>query len=158
MNSTIMHHIEIDEEVYSYLKQHAQPFIDTPNTVLRKILFFKTDNYVKPSNTERIEIPHYPNSIPSALAQILQMVSIVKKYNMSRVEATGRVAESRRITTQAVLDKYCRQLGKKAYQIDELLSHSNLEEFKNLLIERFPLHSKVIETTFYELDPKQIEE
>ncbi len=147
---------DIDEEVYSYLKQHAQPFIDIPNTVLEKLLFFKNDNYAN-NNTKRIEIPCYPDSIPSALAQILQMVFIVKKYNMSRVEATGRVAESRRITTQAVLDKYCRQLGKKASEIDKLLVDSNIDEFRKILIEKFPFHSKVIEDTFSDIDPKPTE-
>ncbi|MBW1790461.1 MAG: hypothetical protein JRK53_28280 [Deltaproteobacteria bacterium] len=29
--------IRIDEEVYEWLKQHAQPFEDTPNSVLRRI-------------------------------------------------------------------------------------------------------------------------
>lgn len=31
--------IEIDEDVFSYLKALAEPFIDTPNTVLRRIIF-----------------------------------------------------------------------------------------------------------------------
>ena len=31
--------IEIDEEIFDYLKKHAEPFIDTPNTVLRRLIF-----------------------------------------------------------------------------------------------------------------------
>ena len=31
--------IQIDEEVFNYLKSLAEPFVDTPNTVLRRILF-----------------------------------------------------------------------------------------------------------------------
>lgn len=31
-------HIELDEEVYAYLKAQAEPFIDTPNTVMRRLL------------------------------------------------------------------------------------------------------------------------
>lgn len=30
--------IRIDEEVFEELKRHAEPFIDTPNTVLRRVL------------------------------------------------------------------------------------------------------------------------
>jgi len=30
--------IEIDDEVFAVLKHHAQPFVDTPNTVLRRLL------------------------------------------------------------------------------------------------------------------------
>jgi Mrr restriction endonuclease-like protein len=29
--------IRVDDEVWSWLKQHAQPFVDTPNSVLRRI-------------------------------------------------------------------------------------------------------------------------
>jgi hypothetical protein len=32
--------IEVDEEVYNALKKMAEPFVDTPNTVLRRILKF----------------------------------------------------------------------------------------------------------------------
>jgi negative regulator of replication initiation len=34
--------IEIDEEVYNYLKSLGEPFIDTPNSVLRRIIFQDT--------------------------------------------------------------------------------------------------------------------
>jgi negative regulator of replication initiation len=29
--------IRVDEEVYEWLKSHAEPFVDTPNTVIRRI-------------------------------------------------------------------------------------------------------------------------
>jgi hypothetical protein len=31
--------IEIDEEIFNHLKSLAEPFVDTPNTVLRRLLF-----------------------------------------------------------------------------------------------------------------------
>lgn len=31
-------HIELDDEVFDYLKTQAEPFVDTPNTVLRRLL------------------------------------------------------------------------------------------------------------------------
>lgn len=34
--------IEIDKDIFDYLKNHAEPFIDTPNTVLRRIIFSST--------------------------------------------------------------------------------------------------------------------
>lgn len=34
-----MVNIEIDEDVFNHLKSLAEPFIDTPNTVLRRLLF-----------------------------------------------------------------------------------------------------------------------
>jgi negative regulator of replication initiation len=35
----VMVTIEIDEEVHNYLKSKAEPFVDTPNSVLRRLLF-----------------------------------------------------------------------------------------------------------------------
>lgn len=31
-------HIELDDEVFDFLKSQAEPFVDTPNTVLRRLL------------------------------------------------------------------------------------------------------------------------
>ena len=33
--------IDVDEDVYEYLKSQAEPFVDTPNTVLRRLLNIK---------------------------------------------------------------------------------------------------------------------
>ena len=30
--------VRVDEEVYEQLKAHAEPFVDTPNSVLRRLL------------------------------------------------------------------------------------------------------------------------
>ena len=30
--------VELDEDIYAYLKSQAEPFVDTPNTVLRRLL------------------------------------------------------------------------------------------------------------------------
>ena len=150
MNPTRMYQIEVDEEVYNFLKQHAEPFEDTPNRVLRRFLPLKSDE-VEIKHDVREVFPRFPESVPSALAQILEMIILVKKEGQSRVEATHTVADFRGVSTQAVIDKYTRQLGKKAYEVDELLMTSNMNELKTLLIERFPYHSKVVESTFNEI-------
>jgi len=151
MNPTRMYQIEVDEEIYNFLKQHAEPFKDTPNSVLRRFLPLKSDEVEIKDKDVRKVFPRFPESIPNALAQILEMIILVKKEGQSRVEATQTVADLRGITTQAVIDKYTRQLGKRAYEVDELLMTSNMDEFKTLLIERFPYHSKVVESTFDEI-------
>lgn len=151
MNPIRMHQIDVDEEVYNFLKQHAEPFKDTPNSVLRQFLPLKSGTVEIKDNNGRKVFPQFPESVPNALAQILGMIILVKNQELSRVEATHKVADLRGITTQAVIDKYCRQLGKRAYEVDELLMTSNMDEFKTLLIERFPYHSKVIESTFDEI-------
>ena len=38
-----MHTIEIDEKIWHYLQQYAEPFVDTPNSVLTKLLFGEDD-------------------------------------------------------------------------------------------------------------------
>jgi hypothetical protein len=32
------HQIEVDDDVFDFLKTHAEPFVDTPNSVLRRVL------------------------------------------------------------------------------------------------------------------------
>lgn len=150
MNPTRMYQIEVDEEVYNFLKQHAEPFEDTPNSVLRRFLPLKSDEVEIKHDVGEV-FPRFPESVPSALAQILEMIILVKKERQSRVEATHTVADLRGISTQAVIDKYTRQLGKRAYEVDELLMTSNMNELKTLLIERFPYHSEVVESTFNEI-------
>ena len=34
-----MHLIEIDEKIWSHLQKNAEPFVDTPNSVLNRLLF-----------------------------------------------------------------------------------------------------------------------
>jgi hypothetical protein len=46
-----MVNIEIDDEVFNYLKSLAEPFIDTPNTVLRRLLFHKDKPQEAPSGS-----------------------------------------------------------------------------------------------------------
>jgi hypothetical protein len=45
-----MVNIEIDEEVFNYLKSLAEPFVDTPNTVIRRLIFHKD----KPLDTPKV--------------------------------------------------------------------------------------------------------
>ena len=37
--------IEIDNEVFAFLEKNAKPFVDTPNTVLRRLLLKKESTY-----------------------------------------------------------------------------------------------------------------
>lgn len=144
-----MYKIEIDEEVYNFLKEKAEPFVDiNPNSVLRRLL-------LNNSKTNKGDIPNvlpeFPPSVPHALAETLEMIILVKKEGLSRVEATHKVADIRRIRTQSVLDKYCRQLNKRAYEVDELLMTANLDQFKALLVRKYPNHKATIEGIFSDI-------
>ena len=144
-----MYKIEIDEEVYNLLKEKAEPFVDiNPNSVLRRLLLnnSKTNKGDKPN-----VLPELPASVPHALAETLEMIFLVTKEGFNRVEATHKVADIRGISTQAILDKYCRQLNKRAYQIDELLTPAKLDRFKALLIGKYPHHEAIIEGIFSDI-------
>jgi hypothetical protein len=115
-----MYSIEIDEKVWGFLQKHAEPFIDTPNSVLNQILFGAS------KETDKVN-------------------------GYSRTEATNRVAQKRGTAPQTITDKYCRQIGKKAHEIDQLLSESGYDQFKALLKSKFSNHAQVIDTYFESL-------
>jgi negative regulator of replication initiation len=142
-----MHTIEIDENLWGYLQKHAEPFVDTPNSVLNRILF-DTSNAPSSSNRE-LKIPAVSiQGIPKSLAQILEVVYEMEINGYSRTEATKRVAHKRGTSPQTITDKYCRQIGKKAHEIDQLLSEPGYEGFKKILESKFGAYQQVIESYF----------
>ena len=142
-----MYSIEIDESVWRHLQKHAEPFIDTPNSVLNRILFGTSK---KTANKE--SVPKTPvvsvRGLPKSLAQILEVVHEMEIKGYSRTEATKRVALKRGTSPQTITDKYCRQIGKKAHEIDKLLSERGYENFKNVLKSKFGAHQEIIDTYF----------
>lgn len=142
--------IEIDERVWNYLKSKAIPFEDTPNSVLNRI-FFSEGNFatlsVSDVSKKRLT-PRLPDGTPKALAQILEVLYEIKKLGLTRTQATSIVAQRRRTAPQTIIDKYCRQLNKRAYEIDRLLQEKDLREFKLLLENKFTNHKDVINSFF----------
>jgi hypothetical protein len=142
-----MYTIEIDEKVWGFLQKHAEPFIDTPNSVLNQILFGaskETDAQAGVSAVPSISI----KGTPKSLSQILEVIYEMEVNGYSRTEATNRVAQKRGTAPQTITDKYCRQIGKKAHEIDQLLSESGYKEFKELLKKKFVAHQQIIDTYF----------
>jgi hypothetical protein len=43
--------IELDADIYDFLKSQAEPFVDTPSTVLRRLLHLGDDSAADPSRT-----------------------------------------------------------------------------------------------------------
>ena len=142
--------IEVDEKVWNFLKSKAEPLEDTPNSVLNRILFGTANQYdstpkLKQTGNNELVLPP---GIPKALSQVLEVIYEVKKSNRSRTEATNIVARRRRTAPQTIIDKYCRQLSKKAYEIDRLLQEQDLSGFKLLLVNKFTNHKDVIDYFF----------
>ena len=147
------HKIEVDERVWNFLKTNAEPFVDTPNSVLNRILFGngKSKQYVNKNEISSVNKPPLPHGTPKALSQILEVIYEIKNSGLTRNEATNIVAKRRGTAPQTVIDKYCRQLNKRAYEIDQLLDDRNLVEFKILLKTRFNRHKDLVESFFESL-------
>ena len=142
-----MHSIEVEESVWHYLQQHAEPFVDTPNTVLKRLLFAEADS--QPRSAPVFTIPTVSiQGLPKSLSQILEVVYEMEVNGYSRTQATNRVAKKRGTAPQTITDKYCRQLGKKAHEIDALLDEPGYARFKDLLKTRFTDHQGIIDMYF----------
>jgi hypothetical protein len=138
-----MHLIEIDADVWGHLKQFAEPFVDTPNSVLRRLLLDGEDrDDVAPLSVIDIK------GVPKALSQIFEVLYEIEVNGCSRVEATHKVAEKRGTAPQTVIDKYCRQLNKRAHEIDQLFDEKGYAQFKKLLKQKFTSHSGIIDLYF----------
>ncbi len=139
-----MHSIEIDEKTWHFLQQNAEPFIDTPNSVLNRLLFGLGERKKEDAPLSTISI----EGLPKSLSQILEVVYEMEVNGYSRTQATNRVAKKRGTAPQTITDKYCRQLGKRAHEIDELLTEPGYNSFKDLLTIKFAAHRGLIDMYF----------
>ena len=145
--------IDVDEEIWQFLKKNAEPFEDTPNSVLKRLLFGGTESGAEgPVKTHTAnDFPAFSPSVPEALAQTLEVIYGVKKLGLSRRQATNLVAKKRGIAPQTVIDKYCRQLDKRAYEVDRLLESKNSEGLQELLFNRYRSNRDVVRDFFQSL-------
>ena len=142
-----MHSIEIDDDIWYHLQQHAEPFVDTPNSVLNRLLFSK--KVEKEETASVLSIPSVTiQGLPKSLAQILEVIYEMEVNGYGRTEATNRVAKQRGTAPQTVTDKYCRQLGRRAHEIDELLTEPGYSGFKDLLASKYSDHQGIIDMYF----------
>jgi len=139
--------IEIDEKIWHYLQQHAEPFIDTPNSVLSRLLIGEDTKKQAPESIFSIPSANI-EGLPKSLSQILEVVYEIEVNGYSRIQATNRVAKKRDTAPQTITNKYCRQLGKKAHEIDVFLNESGYESLKELLKSKFSNHAAIIDMYF----------
>jgi hypothetical protein len=150
-----MHHVEVDQEVFAFVKEHAEPLVDTFNSALRRLLPFNESERqrrrLNPENKQSVAEAIDPSSateMTQALRQILWVATLVYEGTYSRTEATRYVAKQLNVAPQTVLDKYCRQLDLTANQFDRLLAPEKIEELKILLRAKFPEHADAINRAF----------
>jgi len=143
-----MHRIEIDDKVWNHLKNFAEPFTDTPNSVLNRLLFGQSKK--KSPNTGK-DTSINIKGVPNALSQIFEVLYEMEINGLSRVQATNKVAKSKGTTPKTVREKYSTKLNKKASEIDRLFNKPGYEEFKQLLKDKFVIHKDIIEIFFESL-------
>jgi negative regulator of replication initiation len=146
-----MYKIEVDEEVYRYLQKKAEPFVDTVNSTIRRELSLGPTASVARGES-RLEFPDIPKRIPDGLGDILKVTHLVKKYSIDRIEATREVAKRRNIMYPTVADKYARQLGKSAHDIDTMLDEPGFLQLKRTLKEKYHRYSDYIDEFFNVLE------
>ena len=142
-----MFSIEVDEKIWRYLQKCAEPFVDTPNSVLTRILFGEADQPPEKKKTTALENLNM-QGLPKSLAQILEVIFEIEANGYPRTEATNRVAQNRGTAPQTITDKYCRQLNKKAHEIDEMLAEPDYAGFKDLLKNKYVDHHHMIDMFF----------
>lgn len=148
------HKVEVDDEVFQFVKVHAEPLVDDFNSALKRLLPLSSDFQTQkkaqisikeqPSGSENY-LSSLPMHIPHALKQILDVVRLVRNGAYNRTTATQYVARRYNIFPQTVLDKYCRQLNLTASEFDGLLEKPDLNELRKILKEKFPDHAQIIE-------------
>jgi len=139
--------IEVDEIIMDILKNNAEPFDDTPNSVLHRLLSNQGGMQAEKLDKKASFTGH----IPKSLSQILEVVSEVKKFGRTRQDATRIVAKRNNTTPQTIIDKYCRQLGKKANEFDMLLNEPGLRGLNMILSGKYSNHRQLISDFFNDL-------
>jgi len=146
------HQVEVDDDVFQFVKGYAEPLVDTFNSALRRLLLPSDTQSQKDQTLEKIPpfgtsagLPSVPQHLPQALRHILEVVRLVRGGAYTRTTATQYVARQYKVFPQTVLDKYCRQLNLTASQFDRLLEESGLVELRKRLNTKFSGHAQAID-------------
>jgi hypothetical protein len=143
------HQIQIDDEVFEFLKRKAEPLIDTPNSVLRRELLQRERTVHPPAPKVPFTQANdssltFPFGTPVALQHTLEVIRHVLDGTYDRGSASHYVARKHGVAVQTVNDKYGRQLGITAKEFDRLLQQPGLSDLRTLLIQKYPSHGETI--------------
>ena len=141
------HQVTVDEEVFAYVKQHAEPLVDDFNSTIKRLLGL-VDQSAKPRSRQTpTAIPGFtlPKNVPQSLRQIMEVAYLVYKQGESRTDATRKVARLHGVAPQTVQDKYCRQLNLTAAEFDCLLDEAQLTTLRGKLHSKFSEYASLID-------------
>jgi hypothetical protein len=144
--------VQVDDDVFQFVKAHAEPLVDDFNSALRRLLPLtraqprqRTDAIEGAIRVHSGVVPSLPHGIPIALRHVLEVAHLVRSGTYHRTAATKFVAKQDNVLPQTVIDKYCRQLGLTARQFDHLLEEENLAGLSKLLKAKFPDYNDVVD-------------
>lgn len=145
------HRVEVDDEVFKFVKVRAEPLVDNFNSALRRLLPLgasKARHRIPGAEASAPKGGNVPPSLPSgtpqALRQILEVVHLVRSGAYTRTAATQFVSKQHGISPQAVIDKYGRQLHLTTSRFDRLLEQQGFVDLQKLLISKFPEYENAI--------------
>lgn len=148
-----MYKVEVDDEVFQFVKTHAEPLVDTFNSALRRLLPLRKmrDHDSAPVEREGLRqkpaglLPSVAERIPQALRNILEVVYLVSTGAYDRSSATHYLARHHKVAPQTIIDKYTRQINLTAREFDQLLEQTELHDLKKILKSKFPGDSQIID-------------
>lgn len=162
------HTIEVDEQVHATLHREASRRLETPNTVIRRLLeldeprfddrmmnvmsYSLSENVNLPASSVQrlassVPLPPLPHHIPATLEHTLQMIHLVKREGYTRIDATKALADWHRVAVPTITIKFTRLLGISAHEIDALLEPGREGDLVGLLVSNFPEYGEVIRET-----------
>ena len=141
------HQVTVDEEVFTYVQQHAEPLVDDFNSTIRRLLGLSSQSVTQQSRQTPTAIPglNLPRGVPQSLRQIMEVAYLVYKQGESRTHATRTVARLHGVAPQTVQDKYCRQLNLTAAEFDRLLDEAQLTTLRGILHSKFSEYVSLID-------------
>lgn len=147
------HQVEVDEDVFQFVKKNAEPLVDNFNSVLRRLLPLSDTQAQKnkvlgmnSSSSGAAKVKPLTNQhLPQSLRHILEVARLVRGGAYTRPMATQYVARQYNVFPQTILDKYCRQLSLTAAQFDRLLEEPGLEELRKKLKAKFSSYTSGID-------------
>src|SRR3546814_17158043 len=103
------HQVEVDDEVFAFVKSHAEPLVDNFNTSLRRLLPLSAKAERRPAAAgATTETPVFPTGTPQALRQIVEVALLVHGGAYTRPSATPFVERRRAFAHQPVQNKSAR--------------------------------------------------
>jgi len=143
-----MYQVEVDEEVFQFVKGHAEPLVDTFNSALRRQLPLGKAKQPREENNRHGPVsllPSFSTYIPQALRQILEVVHLVLSGSYGRTAATHYVARLHNVEAQTIYDKYTRQLNLTTVEFDRLLEQTGHEKLIQILKSKFSNFTQLID-------------